>query len=263
MKNAFFLVLLFANVSFAQKPADLVVVQEGTLPIILSAPHGGSTAIPDALLRRGLGVDQFVTVKDGNTDLLAKKVAEGLEKVLNGKPYYVIAKFERKYADANRPASNAYESDAAKPVYELYHRSLEKARDAVDKKWGAGILIDIHGQGAEANTIFRGTAGAKSVKHLLDRHGDAALTGPKSIFGYLSRHEFTVHPLPGSKDAENRSFNGGYIVQTYGSRDGGRIDAIQMEFGTNLRQKPQLDKTAAATVDAIAAFAVEYLGVKK
>lgn len=259
VKNLFILFLL-SNVAIAQtKPEDFVLVQEGTLPIILSAPHGGRKPIPDALIRRGVGVDKFVTVRDSGTDVLTQKISAGLEKALGGKPYFVIARFERIYADANRPAANAYESDAAKPVYELYHRSIERARKAIDRKWGAGLLLDIHGQGAEVNTVFRGTWGGRSVKHLIDRHGDAALTGPNSIFGHLSKSEIKVHPLPGSKDAENRSFNGGYIVQTYGSRDGGRIDAIQLEFGTILRSSTQIDKTASATTAAIAAFVREYL----
>jgi N-formylglutamate amidohydrolase len=260
MIRVLILLALTGSVFAQAKPEDLVIVKSGTLPIVLSAPHGGRTPIPDALLRRGVGVEQFATVRDDNTDQLTLKIAAHLEKLLDGKPHVVIAKFERKYADANRPAVNAYESDAAKPVYEHYHKSLTAAVKAID---GVGIVIDIHGQGAETNTIFRGTANGKAVKHLVDRHGEAALSGPKSIFGYLGRHDVTVHPPVGSKEPENRNYNGGYIVQTYGSASGGRIDAIQMVFGTILRQKPQLDITASAVADAIAAFAVEYLQVRK
>ena len=54
----------------------------------------------------------------------------------------------------------------------LATRSLADAREAVRKQWGAGLLLDIHGQGSEIDTIFRGTAGGQSVKHLLDRHGE-------------------------------------------------------------------------------------------
>jgi len=260
MIRSYALLLFSTTTAFAQaKPEDLIVVREGAIPIILSAPHGGRKAIPDAIERKGEGVVQFVTVRDDNTDALAEKIAANLEKSLGGKPFVVIAKFERKYADANRAAANAYESDAAKPVYDYYHKSIKSAREAIDKKWGDGLLLDIHGQGAEVNTIFRGTAKAKSVKYLLDRHGEEALSGPKSIFGYLAKHEVKVEPAPGSKAEENKQFNGGYIVQTYGSADGGRIDAIQMEFGTNLRSKLNLDATAKTAADAIAVYAKEYL----
>lgn len=247
------------NAAGQSRPDTLTVTRDGTLPIVLSAPHGGRKPIPGALLRRGIGVDQFVTVTDDNTDLLTEAIARHLETKLKGKPFVVIAQFQRKYADANRPAPDAYESDAAKPIYEHYHKALAKARETISREWGVGLVIDIHGQGVEPNTIFRGTANGKSVKHLLDRHGEAALSGPESLFGHLARNDVKVHPVPGTRDKENPRFNGGYIVQAYGSADGGRIDAIQMEFGTNLRQKAQLDKTAQATADAIAAFAREFL----
>lgn len=255
-------VLLIAAPLWAQSgktPADYVTAQSGTLPILLSAPHGGRTPIDGATIRHGVGVAQFTTVLDGNTDALTLKIAAALEKKLHAKPYYVVAKFERKYADANRPATEAYESDAAKPVYEHYHTTLTKYRDAIKKQHTTGIVLDIHGQGAETNTIFRGTAGGKSVKHLVDRHGDAALTGGSSLFGQLSKHDLAVFPAIGTKDKEDRRFNGGYIVQTYGSADGGAIDAIQLEIGSNLRQKTKLDDTADKIADAIIVFVKEYV----
>src|SRR5947208_318345 len=94
---------------FVQDKLDLdkyVVVQKGTLPIILSAPHGGTLALAKVPERKGgEGVAQFVTVRDVNTDLLATKLAEAVSKQLPGKPYLVVAKFSRKYIDANRPAT--------------------------------------------------------------------------------------------------------------------------------------------------------------
>src|SRR5271163_2865360 len=105
MKRSMLILLLFSTPLFAQgKPEDLVIVRDGTIPIILSAPHGGRMAIPNAALRVGNGVDKFQTVRDDHTDELAEKIAANLEKKLGGKPYIIIAKFERKYADANRDA---------------------------------------------------------------------------------------------------------------------------------------------------------------
>lgn len=263
MLRAFFAILLCSVGVLAQSPArqphDFTTVAEGAMPVVLSAPHGGRLEIPESWERRGIGVDKFTTVRDTNTSELTELIARELENKLGVRPYLVIARFTRKHADANRPAADAYESDAAKPVYEFYHASLAKARAEVERRWGMGLVIDVHGQGSEPNTIFRGTAHRKSVAHLLDRHGEAALTGPSSLFGYLARKGVTVHPPIGSKDAEARAYSGGYITQTYGSSDGGRIDAIQMEFGTNLRQKARIEETARLTAEAIAAFAAEFL----
>jgi hypothetical protein len=48
-------------------------------------------------------------------------------------------------------------------------------------------------------------------------------------------------------------------VRTYGSGNGGKIDALQMEFGSSLRTKDKLDQTAKDATDAIEAFAEAYL----
>src|SRR6202012_5569180 len=133
------------------RPADLVFVQKGTLPIIVSAPHGGKKATPGGPERRGVGVKQFATVRDTNTDLLAEQFAAALEKQLGGKLWVVVARFDRSYLDANRPRDGAYEVEAAKPYYDAYHGPLAAACRAVKEKHGAGLLLDIHGQGAFAN----------------------------------------------------------------------------------------------------------------
>jgi N-formylglutamate amidohydrolase len=54
-------------------------------------------------------------------------------------------------------------------------------------------------------------------------------------------------------------FNGGYLVDAYGSHQGTGIDAIQLEFGRKLRAPDQLDRTASDTARAVAAFARRHL----
>jgi N-formylglutamate amidohydrolase len=246
----------------AQAPPEaekLVTVRTGTLPIIVSAPHGGRKAIPGVKERKGNGVTQFVTVRDEYTAELAEKLAAALEKTVGGKPYVVIARFERKYIDVNRPAKDAYESDSAKPYYDTYHAAMRHACKDVQDKWRGGLLLDIHGQAAETGTIFRGTNAGKTVTHLTDRFGKPALTGPKSVLGVLAKKGYLINPTNDSTDKEDRRFGGGYTVQTYGSKDGGTIDAIQFELGLKLRQPKNADQTAKDIADAVAVFAKEYL----
>src|SRR5689334_19279043 len=111
------------------KSTDLIIVQEGTLPLILTAPHGGTRDVPGVTAKReGKDVtSKFVTAMDTNTDQLAMKIAAGVEKRLGAKPHLIIAKFARKYVDANRAPEDAYESPAAAPVYEAYHGAIRKA----------------------------------------------------------------------------------------------------------------------------------------
>src|SRR4051812_796498 len=66
---------------------DFVIVQKGTLPIIVSAPHGGRKAVPDVPERKGVGITNFATVLDSNTLELSEVFSAELEKKLDGKPW--------------------------------------------------------------------------------------------------------------------------------------------------------------------------------
>src|SRR5690606_24459729 len=121
-------------------------VQKGTLPIIISVPHGGRKEVPGVPVRLGKGLTNFHTVRDENTAEMTERFIAELEKLLGARPWVVVARFERKYLDVNRPREEGYESEKARPYYDLYHDSLAAACKAVKKKFGRGILLDIHGQ---------------------------------------------------------------------------------------------------------------------
>lgn len=241
------------------EPRRLLTVWAGMLPIVLSAPHGGRETIPGVAVRRGIGVAQFVTERDSNTAELTEKIALQLENKFSAKPFMVIARFERKYVDANRPRSEAYEAPDAGIYYDAYHQALGAACERVRRNWGGGVLLDIHGQGAEPHTIFRGTDNGKSVSLLRQKFGMAALTGPRSILGQLASMGYKV--VPDGGDTVEERYTGGYTTRTYGSHRGTSIDAIQLELGTSLRAGRRLDRTAADLAEAIATFASEYLAL--
>jgi N-formylglutamate amidohydrolase len=157
----------------------------------------------------------------------------------------------------------AVEDPKAKPFYDAYHQALADFTKEVQKDWGRGLLIDLHGQGAEADAIFRGTSNGRTVTALTDRFGKAAVTGPKSVFGQLAAQGVRVIPANDSDDTEDRRYNGGHIVRTYGSHDGNAVDAIQLELGGKLRAKAKLDDTAGKIAEAVRVFAAEYLPAEK
>lgn len=247
------------------KPADLILIQQGTLPIIVSAPHGGRLAVPGVPERIGRGLTNFQTVRDANTADLAESFAAELERQLNGKPWLVVARFDRKYVDANRSAEEGYESEKAKPVYDAYHTALAAACKAVKAKHGRGLLLDIHGQGEFKDAICRGTRNGKTVALLLDRDGRQALSGRRSVLGHLQRIGYRVLPSidADEKAREEAKFSGGYIVDTYGSHTGYAIDAIMLEIGTTLREKDRFETTSRDLAAAVAVFHDEYLAAKK
>jgi N-formylglutamate amidohydrolase len=100
---------------------DLVLVQQGSMPIILTAPHGGRDAIPTIEPRRVRdntpgpwgGVH---TTADSNTDILASGIATELRRLTGQDPYLVVARFARKYIDANRPPELGLEDPRARPA---------------------------------------------------------------------------------------------------------------------------------------------------
>lgn len=261
LRGLFIAAALFHSQSAAQTSADgnkFLTLWAGSLPIILAAPHGGREAIPGLAPRRGLGVRQFTTERDSNTAELAEALAVKLRERMGAAPFSVIARFERKFIDANRDPQSAYEAAPAKPFYDGYHRALGDAAQAIRQQWGRGLLLDIHGQGEQAATIYRGTDNGKSVSQLHQQFGAAALTGAKSILGQLAARGYKVLPDLAGSERESR-YTGGYTTRTYGSHQGTKIDAIQLELGSDLRAKANLDRTAGDLAHAIEIFAREYL----
>jgi N-formylglutamate amidohydrolase len=240
-------------------PAQWLTVGAGDLPIVVAAPHGGREAIPRLEARRGVGVPQFSAARDNNTAELAELFVARLAARLGAKPYLVIARFERRQVDANRPETAAFESAAAKPYYDAYHAALAGAVLEVRRRWGAGLLLDIHGQGAERDTIYRGTDHGRSVAALQKRFGGQALTGSTSLLGHMASKGYRIEPAGDHREVK---YTGGYTTRVYGSHTHTGIDAIQLEFGTSLRSKSNLERTADDLAAAVAAFARSYLPVE-
>jgi hypothetical protein len=246
----------------ADQAASLVTIERGDLPIIVSAPHGGTIFLEGVPVRTGRNgaVVKFETVLDGYTQPLAAEIANAIERETGKRPYVVIARFSRKMADANRPAEGAYEDARAKVLYDTYHGALDRAAAEIRERFGRGWLIDVHAQGNRRDAIFRGTNQGASVRDLIARAGTAGLIGPDSLVGQLRAAGVTF--LPESPDpaaiGKEVYFSGGYIVQAHGSGNGTKIDAMQMEFGIDYRRPAVIPETAAkvakALVHAVNAF---------
>lgn len=235
---------------------DLVDVVEGDLPIVITAPHGGTTAIPGAEERKNSSLPGFVIVTDTRTDSLARETAREVEKCFGKKPWVVIAKFSRKYADANRPVKDGAESDPAREQHKLYHDSVRKAVDSVRAKFGKGILIDFHGQAADKEVVFRGTQNLKSVGEV----SDEILSGEKSFLGMLEKSGVRIVPdASHARDKEHPKFNGGHTVQTYGLGHSNGIFAIQLEFGGVYRSVKAIPDNAKKLALALKSHADSFL----
>ena len=216
-------------------------------------------------MRVNRGQRFFETVRDLRTAELAERLAAHLAKLLGAPPYVVIARFDRRHIDANRPPADAYTApgdDGPKIVYHAYHTALATATAEIERIWGAGLLLDIHGQALLPDRFIRGTRNGDTVKSLVRRRGEAALNGPRSLFGALGAKGYAIAPSGEPGDRKETYFTGGHIVDTQGSGEGGHVDAIQVEIGSRFRTVERLDRTARDLAAATAEFAKAYLPLK-
>jgi len=243
-------------------PTTFVYVQKGNLPIIISAPHGGNDVIPGVPVRTGVGVSDFTTVRDTGTEELAYTLATSIQQRFGRAPFVVVAKASRQYVDFNRTAVDAYENPDAKVVYDYYHKMMKTYTRTAANRYHGGVVIDLHGQGASSSTVYRGTRNGATVRRLRASFGQSAHDGPNSLFGMLVTRGWTVDPQP-LTDPEDTSFNGGFIVGTYGSQQATAVDAQQFEFGSNYRSTTAgRSQTAADLTEALVTYARLYLRVR-
>ena len=253
--SVFFLSVFFA-VAEAYGQKDFVTAKEGNVPILLTAPHAGRPdhLLPNVPVRTGKDVK---TRWDMNTDMITKLTTEYLQTTYHIVPYVVMAEFSRKSIDANRGATKAYDTAVAQPIYDQYHTAIRNYVTQIKKKFGQGILLDIHGQGLKNNVIWRGTQHGHTVQDLVKTHGWEAITGKNGILGFLHGLGYSIHP-DGTEESE-APYEGGYTVVTYGSQAGG-IDAIQLEIGGDFRlQSPAYQKFSGDLASAIHQFYRTYL----
>lgn len=262
-------ILAFAASASAQTHAtnEFLHIQRGELPIIITAPHGGSLAIPGVPKRVGPEGERtsgkFVTGQDVRTFELATDTAKRVEELTGKKPYLVASKAHRQYVDPNRPEKEALEHPKAQVVHAAFHGQVREFVDELRKKFPQGaLLLDIHGQSAFPDTLVRGTQNGATVMRMVGKHGVAALTGEASIFGFMAGKGVKVEPpnTPPGTPPEPRGYNGGFIVRSYGSHTTNGVDAIQLEFGSALRaDAKRREEMAKFLAEAIKACTEKYL----
>lgn len=254
----------------------------GSLPIILSAPHGGTLKpenIPDrqnGCYDAGSDTCTFThdctgprseknckvtTVQDYKTDEVARTVFETINEELGAYPKMVISKLHRTKLDPNREKNQATMNEAmAEVVYDDYHSALTAAREAIP---GNGLLIDIHGHnrpeewqmlgylisGSKLNKLdpeLEDLVNTSSIRSLASRVTSfpELLRGKSSFGAMLSAEGYMTVPSPDNPRPNNASFySGGYITKIHGSKEGGNVDAIQVEIH-RINRTPKVKRDA-------------------
>ena len=251
----------------------------GNMPLILSAPHGGEKR-PEDIEDRSCSA--CVTVNDAFTQELLREVSESITSYTGCTPYSIINRLHRSKLDANRSIlEGADEDPMAEDAWEFYHEKIAHSREEVSRDFGGGLFIDLHGhahtiqrlelgyllsrsQLSEEDEILDQLAEGSSVAHL-------AVTSPASsslsdlIRGSLSLGTVVAERgydcVPSSADPYPMDgeayFTGGYNTQQYGSRQGGVIDAIQIECNQDVRFDSETRRQFA---DSLAVALLDFLG---
>lgn len=232
---------------------DYIEYKAGNLPIIISAPHGGSiepSNIPDR------NCSGCVYVKDAYTEELIRQIYDAIVAEFGCYPHIVINRLHRRKLDANRSIGDAADGNTtAQQAWTDFHNFIETAQADITENYGKGLYIDLHGHGHSIQRLELGYRITKSELQLsnstldqnvyvedasirnltnnnLNNLGLSLLIRGEDSFGELYEQEsFPAVPSltqPYPEDGESY-FRGGYNTQRHGSQEGGSIDGIQVE----------------------------------
>ena len=260
---------------------DYVEYRPGTLPLVLTAPHGGYLE-PVDIPNRSWGT----MVQDMNTRELTLAIRDAVFARTGGYPAVVISNLHRRKLDPNREIVEAAQGnpDAERAWWE-FQVFADEAGDLVEETFGEGFHLDIHGHGheiprleigyllssadlAQSDAILSGSANANksSVRALALKPGNdlaSIVRGAYSLGTLLGSHSIpavpsTAQPNPG----QDAYFNGGYNTLRHGSRDGGNVSAVQIEHHfPGLRDTPEnRERYAEALADVLLVYFQTHFG---
>ena len=191
---------------------------------------------------------QFNTKSDLQTAFITRSVAQKILDLTGLSPYVVIAGFDRKYIDANRPRSpvNCAFTDAdARPFYDEYHKRIagfvEEIRVQNDNR---GFLIDIHGKieiPEDPADIYLGTDNGGSLLPGFDRasifmqHGlHGLLKSVRRANGTCAGARVSVPSLARGRGSAGEQFSG------WGIHDSALRSVHQLHPNRDRRHDPHL-----------------------
>ena len=257
----------------------------GSLPIVLSAPHGGSLEPDEVPVRAGATAGA-----DLRTVELTQAISEALLERTGRVPHLVFCHLHRHRLDCNRDLEEAAEGNpAAEQAWGEYHHFIESAQGSVLHHFGRGVYVDIHGlaserQNIEVGTLLRGSQLAFSDERLdhpamalLSSLGEGLLggtfsqvqRGPQSVGGMLEAGGYAVVPSTGQPDPGldangdlNHFYSGGYNTRRHGVYEGG-LAGLQLEnTWEGVRDLEQSRAAYGAVVaDALLSFVEVQLGL--
>jgi hypothetical protein len=277
-------------------PERFVTIIDGDAPIVLSSTHAG-TARPQGCDLGSGAVRELATRQcsasldmacesgpcraagpDDNARDLTLALRDDLARCLGKSPSLAMTEVARDFADMNRDVEDeggpkcAVADPAARPLWEAYHRALERlVVHAADEAGDRALLVDLHTFAdlpkATPPAILLGTGEPVGLTTPHQASEDASLPllyGASGLRARLVENLAPTHPglavLPSSSSSSPEDlaglFLGRYVVRRYSRTIAGEtkemgpaIDAVQIEVSRGLRD--DVDHTAAAIASAI------------
>ena len=212
----------------------------GSVPIILSCPHGGLLK-PKFIPNRSNGVIK----SDKRTFIISKKIIEDL-KSKNVEIYNILSKIHRSKIDFNRPprANFAFDESSieAQKIHFLYHSYISKFSQDCISKYNKCLFIDFHGFTKPHNNypdiilghLFGQTLDIRQIHQENNNQEDnkcESYWGCTQLKSELSRY-YTIDDGLNLTDF-NLSYSGGYITHKFYRKK--KINAIQIEIAKYIR----------------------------
>ncbi|MHA1671046.1 MAG: N-formylglutamate amidohydrolase [Promethearchaeota archaeon] len=213
----------------------------GTIPIVLSCPHGGYKK-PQSILNKKIGPQ----IADKNTYIIAKWLVRSL-KEKNIAIYYILSKIHRSKLDLNRPPASEsafnQESTEARSIHNAYHDKLIKFTQECISNHKKCLLIDLHGFTKPTDDypdvifghVFGKTLQARNNNKI---QGCSQFWGCHQLEQEITK-QFTLDDGLALTDF-NLSYSGGYITQKFYNYS--NISAIQIEIAKHIRKDHDLTK---------------------
>jgi len=253
----------------------------GTLPIIISAPHGGQVT-PSNIPDRTCNSPTYDL--DGGTIALARQIDTALFNLTGCRPHIIICNLRRTKVDCNRNlADGACGNIDAINAWNDFHDFIDTAQFKAQNQYGSKALyIDLHGHGKQPYRLELGyglsgaafnntdsvlnTAGfiaASSIENLVKTNISGSthaqlLRGPKALGTLFANAGFPAVPSQQSPNTGGFPyFSGGYNTFNYTCiAANNNVDGLQIECDSVVRTNYANRKKFA---DSTAKILTQYL----
>jgi N-formylglutamate amidohydrolase len=224
---------------------------DGTIPLVLIAPHGGDLTpadLPDRVCA------DCVTVNDANTQALARTISDAFFARVGKRPFLVINRLNRRKYDANRALPEATAGYAPlEPMWTLFQATVDSAKARARRLHPRALVIDLHGHAHTVQRLEMGYLLSASQLRLADAalspyvsgssvaqlslvtpardSGVAILRGPRALGSRFAALGFPAVPsdVDPAPAVGQDYFDGGYNTSRNGSSLLGPVDAVQIE----------------------------------